>query len=111
MLTGDRQETAINIGFSCKLLTEEMNLLIINEPTHFDTKNALEAKLKLVKDSRLPSRNEDGAQSEVFSLIIDGKTLDYALEKDLEGLFYELGTLCKAVICCRVSPLQKVRCA
>jgi phospholipid-transporting ATPase len=40
-------------------------------------------------------------------LVIDGKTLEFALERDLEKLFLQLGSLCKAVICCRVSPLQK----
>ena len=27
VLTGDRQETAINIGMSCRLITESMNLV------------------------------------------------------------------------------------
>jgi phospholipid-transporting ATPase len=40
-------------------------------------------------------------------LIIDGKALTFALEKDIEKSFYDLATHCKAVICCRVSPLQK----
>lgn len=31
----------------------------------------------------------------------------YALKPELEGLFLELACLCKAVICCRVTPLQK----
>ena len=39
--------------------------------------------------------------------MIEGKSLTYALEKDLERTFYELAIKCKAVICCRVSPLQK----
>lgn len=30
VLTGDKQETAINIGFSCKLLTKDMDLIILN---------------------------------------------------------------------------------
>lgn len=30
VLTGDKQETAINIGHSCKLLNQSMDLLIIN---------------------------------------------------------------------------------
>jgi phospholipid-transporting ATPase len=29
VLTGDRQETAINIGMSCRLITESMNLVRI----------------------------------------------------------------------------------
>ena len=31
VLTGDKQETAINIGYSCHLLTPEMELVILNE--------------------------------------------------------------------------------
>lgn len=31
VLTGDKQETAINIGYSCRLLTQAMTLIIINE--------------------------------------------------------------------------------
>ena len=31
ILTGDKQETAINIGYSCRLLTQPMPLLILNE--------------------------------------------------------------------------------
>jgi phospholipid-transporting ATPase len=29
VLTGDRQETAINIGLSCRLITESMNLVCL----------------------------------------------------------------------------------
>lgn len=31
VLTGDKQETAINIGYSSRLLTQSMELLIINQ--------------------------------------------------------------------------------
>jgi len=31
VLTGDKIETAINIGFSCELLDREMELFIISE--------------------------------------------------------------------------------
>ena len=36
MLTGDKFETAENIGFSCKLLKEDMHIFRINTPQ--DTK-------------------------------------------------------------------------
>ena len=55
--------------------------------------------------------------------VTDGKSLTFALEKDVSKLFLELAIMCKAVICCkylsvgyffaltmpagRVSPLQK----
>ncbi len=32
VLTGDRQETAINIGMSCRLITESMNLVLVYIP-------------------------------------------------------------------------------
>ena len=42
-----------------------------------------------------------------MALIIDGKSLTFALEDEIHLVFLELACLCKAVICCRVSPLQK----
>ena len=31
VLTGDKQETAINIGYSCKLIGENMSLVLLNQ--------------------------------------------------------------------------------
>lgn len=31
VLTGDKQETAINIGYSCKLIEPHMSIIVINE--------------------------------------------------------------------------------
>ena len=42
-----------------------------------------------------------------FALIIDGKTLTYALEDDVKNQFLSLAVDCASVICCRVSPKQK----
>lgn len=42
-----------------------------------------------------------------FILVIDGQTLDLALQEELKSDFLELSRRCKAVICCRSTPLQK----
>uniref|UniRef100_A0A671RP51 Phospholipid-transporting ATPase n=1 Tax=Sinocyclocheilus anshuiensis TaxID=1608454 RepID=A0A671RP51_9TELE len=42
-----------------------------------------------------------------LALIIDGQTLKYALSFEVRQAFLDLALSCKAVICCRVSPLQK----
>lgn len=42
-----------------------------------------------------------------FALIIEGKTLAYALEDDIKSQFLSLAVGCASVICCRVSPKQK----
>ncbi|KAF9432891.1 hypothetical protein BGZ76_010179 [Entomortierella beljakovae] len=102
VLTGDRQETAINIGYSCKLIQEDMSLIVCNEASHWETKEFLEDKVKAIK-----STYQRGEEIEPLALIIDGKSLGFALEKDIEKVFLELAVLCKAVVCCRVSPLQK----
>ncbi|GAA5906353.1 hypothetical protein JCM8208_003527 [Rhodotorula glutinis] len=101
VLTGDRQETAINIGMSCRLISESMSLVIVNEENALDTKDFLTKRLEAVKNSR------SAGDFEELALVIDGKSLSFALEKDLSKTFLELAVMCKAVVCCRVSPLQK----
>lgn len=102
VLTGDRQETAINIGMSCKLLSEDMMLLIVNEESPAATRDNIQKKLDAIR-----TQGDGTIETETLALVIDGKSLTYALEKDLEKLFLDLAIMCKAVICCRVSPLQK----
>lgn len=41
------------------------------------------------------------------SLVIDGRSLAYALEKSLEDKFLFLAKQCRSVLCCRSTPLQK----
>ncbi|KAF7362154.1 Phospholipid-transporting ATPase [Mycena venus] len=101
VLTGDRQETAINIGMSCRLISESMNLVIVNEETAHDTQQFLAKRLSAIKSQRSTGELED------LALVIDGKSLTFALEKEISKIFLELAIMCKAVICCRVSPLQK----
>ena len=43
------------------------------------------------------------------ALIIDGRCLMYALDPLMRSTLLQLGIICKAVVCCRVSPLQKAQ--
>lgn len=94
VLTGDRQETAINIGMSCKLISEDMSLLIINEENKEATRDNIQKKLGVIAN-----QGQGGAEMDVLALVIDGHSLTYALERDLEKLFLDLAVKCKAVIC------------
>ena len=94
VLTGDRQETAINIGMSCKLVSEDMTLLIVNEEDSTGTRTSLENKLSAIRNQAA-----GGHELETLALVIDGKSLTFALEKDMERMFLELAVMCKAVIC------------
>ncbi len=97
VLTGDRQETAINIGMSCKLISEDMTLLIVNEESSEATRDNLNKKLTAIRNQT--ATGAGGAELDTLALVIDGKSLIYALEKDMEKLFLDLAVMCKAVIC------------
>uniref|UniRef100_G3VVU5 Phospholipid-transporting ATPase n=1 Tax=Sarcophilus harrisii TaxID=9305 RepID=G3VVU5_SARHA len=99
ILTGDKQETAINIGYACKLVSQNMSLILVNEHSLDATRDALTQHCTCLGSS-LGKEND-------IALIIDGHTLKYALSFEVRQIFLDLALSCKAVICCRVSPLQK----
>ncbi|KAF9598117.1 hypothetical protein IFM89_025353 [Coptis chinensis] len=92
VLTGDKQETAISIGLSCKLLTSDMQQIIINGYSEDECRNLLaDAKTKYgVKPAGYKNKNIElqkdvpGVLNTPLALIIDGNSLVYILEKDLE---------------------------
>ncbi|XP_071990429.1 phospholipid-transporting ATPase IB isoform X3 [Engystomops pustulosus] len=99
VLTGDKQETAINIGYSCRLVSQTMSLILVNEDSLDATRETLTNHCNNLGDT-LGKEND-------IALIIDGQTLKYALSFEVRQCFLDLALSCKAVICCRVSPLQK----
>ncbi|KAJ3026976.1 UNVERIFIED_CONTAM: hypothetical protein HDU68_004719 [Siphonaria sp. JEL0065] len=104
VLTGDKMETAINIGFACNLLKRNMVLIVINSTSQKDTfVQLLEALEKFWTPDGISRRPEK------FALVIDGTSLKFALAATCRPLLLEIGCRCSAVICCRVSPLQKAR--
>lgn len=78
---------------------------------HQDAYVALLAELKLQHDSSSSTAgNQEGASAGSLPssvLVIDGPTLSWALQEELKSHFLELSCRCKAVICCRSTPLQK----
>ena len=59
VLTGDRQETAINIGMSCRLISESMNLIIVNEESALATEEFLTKRLSAISNQRKTGELED----------------------------------------------------
>ncbi|CAI2165578.1 13647_t:CDS:2 [Funneliformis geosporum] len=96
MLTGDKRETAINIGYSCSLIKEYSTTIIVD--SNLDLKKTLQSTLKDIHKSKISHS----------VTIVDGNTLMIIEQNpELMDLFLKLGVLCEAVICCRVSPSQK----
>ncbi|XP_047315904.1 putative phospholipid-transporting ATPase 9 [Impatiens glandulifera] len=118
VLTGDKMETAINIGFACSLLRQGMKQIVINsEAPQFKAleKNRDDSKVNEAAKASVIHQIEEGKELliesynslEPLALIIDGKSLTYALEDDVKDKFLELAIKCASVICCRSSPKQK----
>jgi len=76
VLTGDKQETAISIGFSSKLLTRNMTQIIIN------SNNKVSCR-KNLKDALERSRKLDAVATQI-ALIIDGGSLVHILDSEHE---------------------------
>lgn len=123
VLTGDKVETAINIGFSCNLLNNDMELINLKldendgEETSEETFLGL-AEMELDKhlqafgltgddDDLARARKNHEPPAATHGLVIDGFTLRWFLDDRLKQKFLLLCKQCRSVLCCRVSPAQK----
>jgi phospholipid-translocating ATPase len=116
VLTGDRVETAINIGFSCNLLHNNMELIIFKvtpESTPEKVERQIEEyleryfNLKGTEEELLAAQLDHTPPPATHALVIEGEGLKFVLEEPLKSKFLLLCKNCKSVICCRVSPSQK----
>lgn len=97
VLTGDKVETALNIALSCGHISDDAGKYFI-----VDCQNELQVNGHLDALERELYRNTKAE----YALLIDGYSLAIALEYFPER-FRDLAYKCHAVLCCRLSPLQK----
>lgn len=97
MLTGDKRETAINIGHSCRLIKDYSRVFVLDQD-----KGELEQQMGA---ALLAIDNEDLPHTVV---VVDGQTLN-VIESDAitQEIFFQLTIVADSVICCRASPSQK----
>ncbi|XP_054208132.1 phospholipid-transporting ATPase VB isoform X4 [Homo sapiens] len=123
VLTGDKQETAVNIAHSCRLLNQTDTVYTINTENQETCESILNCALEELKQFRelqkpdrklfgfrLPSKTPSITSEAVVpeaGLVIDGKTLNAIFQGKLEKKFLELTQYCRSVLCCRSTPLQK----
>ncbi|XP_009604075.1 probable phospholipid-transporting ATPase 5 [Nicotiana tomentosiformis] len=110
LLTGDKKETAVNIGFACSLLRHDMNQVHLTLSKEAESKNIVKVMrediLCQIERSYQMVIQED-RKDRPFALIVDGKALEIALSDDIRDQLLKLAVRCDSVICCRVSPKQK----
>jgi phospholipid-translocating P-type ATPase (flippase) len=133
VLTGDKKETALIIGKTCRLI-EEIGRNDIDltdgairkrcsflESLTFESAQYLNSKKVIIKEKldevlktfHIGHLNDLQSLMEVvleeqFYMIVDGETLiDIIKCPELSLKFFKVGILCRSVICCRVTPGQK----
>ncbi|CAH0478820.1 unnamed protein product [Peronospora belbahrii] len=100
MLTGDKQETAINISYACQLMDNDMQQFVFN----CDLYPTTDAIHKQLSDANAQVQQGNGRHA----VVIDGECLELALaDVRCQQEFLSLAMACESVVCCRVSPSQK----
>ncbi|CAH2005240.1 unnamed protein product [Acanthoscelides obtectus] len=126
VLTGDKPETAINIAYSAKLFSPQMELLKLMARSKEAAENTIRCYLAEIErsmgeasasgDNRIrPSTSTNDIydysqkKNKTRALAVDGKTLTFILDRrsNLTKPFLRLTTYCNSVLCCRATPLQK----
>nr|CAD7461211.1 unnamed protein product [Timema tahoe] len=96
ILTGDKVETAVNISFSCGHFKPGTIQLFLTE--HHKERSC-------VQMLQAYSARVEADSLEQYGLVVDGQSLKFALKN--QEMFRKVCMACTAVICCRMSPLQK----
>ena len=100
MLTGDKLETAENIGESCKLLRMQgMTRTRLS---------GMQDVIEFCSPEQIQKNNERLTRGEMLGLLVEAKALGIILENPtFNSQFLRISKTAEAVICCRVSPSQK----
>ena len=117
MLTGDKMNTAYNIGLSCNLINRQMkifNICGIEPKKHELTLSVInqhernEVILNFAKEFQRFKGEFNSMESPQYGILVDEKAL-LTIEEDeeIQKIFLDIAKDAVAVICCRVSPLQK----
>ncbi|XP_061368192.1 phospholipid-transporting ATPase 2 isoform X3 [Gastrolobium bilobum] len=102
MLTGDKQNTAIQIALSCNFISPEPKgqLLSIDGKTEDEVRRSLERVLLTMRITTSEPKD--------VAFVVDGWALEIALNHYRKA-FTELAVLSRTAICCRVTPSQKAQ--
>ena len=122
MLTGDKLSTAYNIGLSCNLINKDIktffvegiekkvdeNFNIINQEEQEETILNFVKEYKHFQGSVENGFSEENKHLLKFGILVDEKALlTITNNEEIAKIFLEVAKEAVAVICCRVSPLQK----
>ncbi|VDP76771.1 unnamed protein product [Echinostoma caproni] len=102
ILTGDKEETAVNISYSAGHFYHGMNeARITKQETLYQCSNEIDRQIERIRESKSIDPESP------FGVVIDGQSLNFALELPLRKKFTECCLSATTVLCCRLTPIQK----
>ena len=118
MLTGDKMNTAYNIGLSCNLISTNMKIfklcgveMKLNNKMEMENKKECEQVIiEFAKEYSKFKGNFDSMDKvqRSFGILIDEKALRTINDdEEIQKVFLDIAKDASSVICCRVSPIQK----
>eukprot|EP00771_Trimastix_marina_P001233 gnl/Trimastix_PCT/2288.p1 GENE.gnl/Trimastix_PCT/2288~~gnl/Trimastix_PCT/2288.p1 ORF type:complete len:753 (+),score=286.68 gnl/Trimastix_PCT/2288:1391-3649(+) len=100
VLTGDKQETAINIGFACNLITPHSKRKIIEGPGRLSEDTIVKRLQNLHRKYGRTGEKDD------LALIIENRAMSLLLRR-CEKELLEFTQQCRVVVCYRSTPDEK----
>ncbi|PAA62850.1 hypothetical protein BOX15_Mlig034607g1, partial [Macrostomum lignano] len=112
VLTGDKQETAVQVGHACRLLTEGQQLLTLVADSPAEAGDRVRRWLRELDVAYRPAyqirqRRARPAVRDGVALVLDGRALRHCLDELVSCDFLLLAEQCSSVLCCRTTPSQK----
>jgi phospholipid-translocating P-type ATPase (flippase) len=107
MLTGDKMDTASNIGLSCNLISKDLKIFKLHGEKGDKLKKLVD-EFDAFKRQHSTGEDEKKKKLSPYSILVDAVALTLILSSaESTKTFLDIGADAVSVICCRVSPLQK----
>ncbi|XP_073332527.1 phospholipid-transporting ATPase IC [Pagrus major] len=107
VLTGDKKETAVNIGYSCKLLDPDTRLLEWQELRQILQSPDPGVSFSKARQTDLWVVDKERAGAKTAVVLTGPELAEFDQKPEWGASFMRLAEQCQSVLCCRVTPGQK----
>ncbi|XP_072246377.1 phospholipid-transporting ATPase IC [Leuresthes tenuis] len=107
VLTGDKKETAVNIGYSCKLLDPDSRLLEWQELRQILQSPDPGVSFLKTRQTELWAAHKETVRAKTSVVLTGDELAEFDQRPEWGASFMSLAEQCHSVLCCRVTPAQK----
>ncbi|XP_038572102.1 phospholipid-transporting ATPase IK [Micropterus salmoides] len=107
VLTGDKKETAVNIGYSCKLLDPDTRLLEWDELRQILQSPDPGVNFFKARQTDLWAIDKEMTGAKTAVVLTGPELAEFDQRPEWGATFMSLAEQCQSVLCCRVTPGQK----